>query len=153
MMSDWIGSGTPTGVVESATFDPALGTPLDHIRLALGDHHSDSVAGPVTDPLLLDAVIQAKVDALGYVEALAQLAESLAARFAQQPDEYSESGGLRFKWSERVTQWLELARRARSGQISIPGQARVYRPGAAVQRTTVQATLTSSAAGSQFRSD
>lgn len=154
-MSDWTGSGTPTGVVGSATFDPALGTPLDHIRLALGDHHNDSVSGPVTDPLLIDAVIQAKIDGLGYVEALAQLAESLAARYANLPDEYQQGGtnGLRYSWGERVAQWLKLAERARAGKIKIPGQQRIYRPGAAVRQTTVQSTLTSPAAGSHFRSD
>ncbi len=136
----------------TATFDPTLPTQKDHIRVALGDRHNDDAAGAVTDPLLTDAVINAKIDALGYLDALADLAEGLAAEKAQEPDEFQESsGGLKMKWSERVKYWLNLADRCRKGQIKVPGVTRSTQYGIAVRQTTAQATLTGP--GSGFRSD
>ncbi len=136
----------------TATFDPALPTQRDHIRLALGDRHNNDAAGAVTDPLLTDAIIDAKIAALGYLDALADLAEGLAAEKAQEPDEFQESsGGLKFKWSERVKYWLNLADRCRKGLVKVPGVTRTTNYGVAVKLTTVQTTLTGP--GSGFRSD
>jgi hypothetical protein len=135
----------------SATFDPTLPTQRDHIRLALGDKHANPTAGAITDPLLQDATIDALLDSLGYVQALAQLADSLATEYAQRPDEYREAGGQGFKWSERVKSWREVASMARAGKIRVPGTTRLSRRGVAAGQMTAQTSLTDTP--SHFRSD
>jgi len=81
---------------------------------------STAVSGDVASPLLLDATIEAKITAFGYLEALAQCAEALASQFARQPDEYNESTGIRLRWSSRVATWQKLAIDARAGIIADP---------------------------------
>ena len=65
----------------SATFDITLPTLKDHIRLALGD--AASVTGNLTAPLLQDESIITKLADCGYLEALAQLADSLVGLYAK----------------------------------------------------------------------
>lgn len=120
----------------TATFDASLGSLTDHIRLALGDTDTDA-------PLLQDETIAAKLAALPYCEALAQLADGLATEFAQRPDQYEESGGVQITWSERVTAWQKLAADARAGKIVPPTTSRISRPRIALQETDKQAQLTS----------
>jgi hypothetical protein len=117
----------------------------DHIRLALGDRHNLGISGNVTTPLLQDEVIEAKLAVFTYQEALAQLAEALVAEYGQKPDEYSESGGIRIKWGQRVKAWQAIADSARAGDISAPGTVQISRPRAAVQETNAQAQTTSTA--------
>lgn len=116
----------------AATFDPSLAAPRDHIRLALGDKHDNATSGAVTAPLLQDEVIDAKLAAFSYAEALAQLAEALVTQFAQDPDKYAESGGLKLEWTERIRAWTELASRARAGLIVAPSTRRTSRGTGAV---------------------
>jgi hypothetical protein len=122
----------------SATFDPTLPTQRDHIRLAIGDKHNNGTAGDITNPLLQDEIIDAKLAMFGYPESLAQLCESLIAEYGQRPDEYSESGGVRIKWGARIAAWQKIADNARAGKIKTPG---TYKPvtGPTSQATTVQA--------------
>jgi len=135
-----------------ATFDPSLPTLKDHIRLALGDRHHDATAGPISSPLLADETIQAKLDTFDYPEALAQLAESLISEFGQRPDEYSESGGIKISWRERIAAWQKIVDAARSGGIKTPANKRISRPRAAVAETTKQAATTTHPM-TAFRSD
>lgn len=108
-----------------ATYDPALPTTKDSIRLALGDTD-------MTEPLLLDATILAKLGLFPYNEALAQLAEALIAEFGQKPDEYSEDRGIRLKWTQRMNAWQRVIDAARSGQIMAPTATRTSRAAGAV---------------------
>ncbi len=117
----------------AATFDPALSTLKDHIRLALGDKDTAS-------PLLADETIAAKLSAFSYCEALAQLAEALIAEFGQRPDDYSETGGIHVKWGERIDAWRRIAEAARNGEIATPDTAtRTTRHRAAIQELSRQA--------------
>lgn len=109
----------------TATYDPALPTLKDSIRLALGDTD-------MTEPLLLDATILAKLGLFPYNEALAQLAEALIAEFGQKPDEYSEDRGIRLKWTQRMNAWQRVIDAARSGQIMAPTATRTSRAAGAV---------------------
>jgi hypothetical protein len=115
----------------TATYNPTLASITDHIRLALGD--TDTTAA-----LLADETIQAKLNAFGYQEALAQLAEALVAQFGQKPSEYSEDGGLRLKWTERISAWQKIADDARAGKIAAPSTVKLAR-GATVAQTSLQA--------------
>ncbi|MBI1756193.1 MAG: hypothetical protein HYR64_03700 [Fimbriimonas ginsengisoli] len=101
----------------SFSFDPSLHAPRDHARLALGDTDAAS-------PLLDDETLDAKLSSSGYLEAVAQLAEALATRFAQEPDRYSEGqAGLSAQWTQRIAAWRKLAEDCRSGRIAPPGGA------------------------------
>ena len=121
----------------AATFDPALPTLKDHIRLTIGDRGPDTW-------LLTNETIQAKLDTLPYPEALAQLAEGLAAEFAQNPSSYSESGSMSISWGERVKTWLAIADRARSGKIKTPAlsTSRIPRGPMAARRLAQQSQTT-----------
>jgi hypothetical protein len=106
------------------SFDPTLPTLRDHARLALSD--LDAAA-----PLLDDGTMDAKLSQLGYLEGLAQLADALAVRAAQDPNKYAEgAAGLSAEWSQRVESWRRLAEDCRSGAIQIPTGIR--RPGISV---------------------
>lgn len=120
----------------TATFNPALTTNRDHIRLALGD--TDTAA-----PLVDDATIDAMLARFGYLEVLAQLAGSLVTQFGQRPDEYGESGGVKMTWKERIQAWRDLASAARSGKIQPPTSRRVARTGIAIGALSVQGQATS----------
>ena len=141
----------------SAIFDPSLPTQKDHIRLALGDKHSLSTSSDVTEPLLQDETIQAKIDSFGYSEALAQLADGLASEYAQVPDRFAETGGVSFSWSERVKNWRELAKLARSGNMVPPGvtatSKKIYRPGPASGTLTNPRSAHNMPNRDHFRSD
>ena len=97
----------------TATYDPSLPTNRDHLRQLLGDTDTAS-------PLLQDETIDAKLQAFGFTEALAQLADGLASELSQRPDSFKEDGGVEYSWQHRVVQWRELATKARSGLIMPP---------------------------------
>ncbi len=88
----------------SFSFSPELPAALDRGRLALGD-----TAAP---GLRADETINAMVTANGEAEAVARLAEGLAAEYAQQPDSLSADGSS-ISWRDRVKTWLEVAARMR----------------------------------------
>lgn len=93
----------------SATYNPSdPSTPNDKARLLLGD---TGVDGGVF--LLTDEEILAFTGSIAFNEAVAQLALSLATRFAQYPDETTTPGGHKTKWSERIKAWTDLAKTLR----------------------------------------
>lgn len=128
----------PAEPMAGVTFDPALPTLRDHIRLALGD--TDVTAG-----LVADATIDTKLGLFGYSEALAQLAEGLISSFGQRPSKYGESGGVTIEWAGRIDAWKELVKAARSGQVVVPTTTRVARAGMAIAQTTAQTQTTRTA--------
>lgn len=93
----------------ATTYVPTLSTPKDRARLLLGDTGVDG-----NSFLLTDEEINAMLTASKFNSAVADLAESLATRFAQFPDETDTPGGHKLKWSERVAAWQELAKRLRA---------------------------------------
>lgn len=93
----------------ASSYNPLVTTPKDKARLLLGDTGVDSNA----IFLLTDEEITAFLGTVPFNEAVALLAEGLAARFAQYPDETETAGGSKLKWTERVKTWLELAKRLR----------------------------------------
>jgi hypothetical protein len=136
----------------AATFDPTLPSQRDHIRLHLGDKHDLDVAGPVSDALLQDEVIDANLREFGFAEALARLADALAVDAAQRPNEYEQPNGVKVKWSYRVAIWQSIAKQARAGVIPVPGAKKRPRYTAAASLLDVQRTFTDPLT-SDFRSD
>lgn len=132
--------------ITDAYFDPALPTPKDYIRLALGDKHSGSEAGPVPDAFIQDTTINAILSSKGYVQALIELAQAMISEISRKPTDYAESGGINVSWKERIPVLQDLISRAQSGKISDP--TKVRRSGPSVGRLTAQGSLPSG-----FRSD
>jgi hypothetical protein len=118
----------------SATYDPSLPSPKDHIRQLLGDTDT-------TTPILQDETIIAKLQAFGWGEALAQLAEGLISQYAQEPDTLEESGGMKQQWTARLSSWQALVVRARAGEIGEPNVITPTHSPIVSRVTTVQATL------------
>lgn len=85
-------------------WDPTLATPRDYARLLLGDTDD-------ANQLLLDATYDASLARYGYNLTVGKLARGLATRFAQQPDEYDDEGGVQVRWRKRVDQWNLIAER------------------------------------------
>jgi hypothetical protein len=83
------------------TYDPALSTVRDRMRLRLGDVESAELYPNATYDALL---------ALWTTEdrALYELAKALIVRYAQQPDDVSITGAGTFKWAERLATWRAL---------------------------------------------
>ncbi len=95
----------------TATYDETLPTAKDRMRLQLGD----TEVSPEENALLSDETYTALlVQFVTEPEATARAAESLALRYAQEPDSVSISGDS-YSWRDRVKSWLELARRLRAG--------------------------------------
>lgn len=88
------------------TYDPALPTSRDRVRLQIAD--TDPAA-----PLRPDETIVALIAAVGEVGAIAVLAESLANEFAQRPDSLGANGRT-IAWSQRVTAWQKTAAAAQA---------------------------------------
>ena len=78
--------------------------------------------------LLDQEEIEGMIVAYGYAEGVAQLADGLAVRFAQEPDEYEDEGGVKVRWTERVAQWVNLAKRLRAGDVSTETSIPTGRP-------------------------
>lgn len=51
-------------------------------------------------------------------EGVAQCADGLATRFAQEPNKYRDEAGVEIDWRDRVRTWLDLANRLRSGEVA-----------------------------------
>lgn len=126
------------------SFDPALLTPRDHVRLLLGDTDTTNI-------LLADSTIDAMLAAMPYRYAVAQLAEALITQFGQMPDSYSEASGTTLRWSERIAAWKLLSANARLGKLEEPGATAVPRGCAALRVLRVQRAELDSKTG--FRSD
>lgn len=76
--------------------------------------------------LLADETIDGMLSKFTYGESLAQLADSLASRFAQEPDRISDSG-VSVSWKDRVATWRQLAKDARAGKYIPPTATAVDR--------------------------
>ena len=116
----------------AATYDPSLPTARDRMRQVLGDTDVD----PDSDALLPDETYDARLEEHGETLATAILAESLAARYGQEPDAVSVGGQVQVSWRDRCRTWLELAKRLRSVAASAVtaasatlGSTRPRRPG------------------------
>lgn len=99
----------------TATYDEDLLTALDRTRFTLGD----TVVGLDDDgneqALKQDEEYLAVIAASdSESEAIAIMAEALATQVMQDPDSYSESGGISVSWSSRIKTWLTLAEQYRS---------------------------------------
>lgn len=93
----------------SATYDPTLASALDRVRFAVGD--IDVVDTGDGSPALKPDEEYLAVLAVEDTEqgAVATMAMALAAQVMQDPDSYSESGGISLKWSERIKTWLKIS--------------------------------------------
>lgn len=91
----------------------ALATsPLFRARYELGDTNPDKA-------LLDDAEINGLITYHGYSAGVAKLADGLAAKYAQEPDEYEDEGGVKVKWSYKVKVWQETAKRLRAEAATV----------------------------------
>ncbi|RYG38230.1 hypothetical protein EON81_04235 [bacterium] len=98
-----------------STYHPAHDRPLDRARFALGD--TGRLLDEVGEQVWLladDTIIAELAPPQGYRFGLSVLAEGLAVRFAQDPDDYEEEDGIKVKWTERVPAWEKLAARMRA---------------------------------------
>lgn len=112
----------------TASYNNNLLTALDRIRFTLGDTNVD----PAENALKPDEEYLAVIDgADSEAEATALMAEALATQVMQDPDSYSESGGISVSWSSRIKTWLAIAEsyRARANvAASTYGQTVFRRP-------------------------
>jgi hypothetical protein len=116
----------------TATYDQTLPAALDRVRFTVGDtivgldtQGNEQAIKPDEEYLaILDA-------AASESEAIALVAEALATQMMQDPDSYSESGGISVSWSSRIKTWLALAEsyRARSSvAVSSYGATMSHKP-------------------------
>lgn len=112
----------------TASYDNSLATVLDRIRFTLGDTDVD----PETNALKPDEEYLAVIAATASEEeAIALMAEALATQIMQDPDSYSESGGISVSWTQRIKTWLALADQYRTRattSVSTYGQTLSHRP-------------------------
>lgn len=90
------------------TYNPELETALDRVRFAVGDTTVEDDAAIKPDEEYL-AVIAAEETEQA---AIATMATALAAQVMQDPDSYSESGGISITWKDRIKTWLDIAKTA-----------------------------------------
>ena len=64
-----------------------------------------------------DEEIQGWITVDGFAEGVAKLADSLATKFSREPSSYSDDGGLRVEFRERINQLNKLARELRGSII------------------------------------
>lgn len=136
----------------AATFDPALATKRDEARMWLGDYHTNASAGVVANAYFQDATYDAKIAAYTFPEAVAQLANALVSKYANQPDLYEEGHSLKLEWRARLATWRAIAAEARKSGAKPSVN---YRPGIALGQMTnpVIATNTSAESKNTFRSN
>lgn len=94
----------------SATYDQTLPTARDRIRFSLGD----TTVSPEASALIPDETYDALIIEHGETMATVVAAESLAAKFSQNPSQVVLVGGKAFTWADRAKTLLELASRLRS---------------------------------------
>lgn len=97
----------------STTYSVTDQTPKDKARFLLGDTGVDGGTF-----LLQDEEIASFLSGVPFNDGVALIADGLATRFAQFPDEQETAGGSKTKWSERVEGWRELAHRMRTVAIN-----------------------------------
>lgn len=92
--------------------------PVMRARYMLGDTGRLKDDAGATVWLLDQEEIDALITTFGFSEGVAQLADGLAVRFAQEPDKYADEGGVEIEWSSRINAWQSLANRLRTGEIA-----------------------------------
>ena len=93
--------------------------PVMRARLQLGDTGRLKDDAGATVWMLEQDEIDAMVVTFGYSEGVAVLADSLAVRFAQEPDRYTDESGVAVVWTQRIKEWSDLADKLRSGDVSV----------------------------------
>lgn len=130
----------------TATYDPTHESALDRVRFAVGDTDvsvdedtgESSALKPDTEYL---AAIARNDTEQG---AIAEMARALAAQVMQEPDKYSEAGGISLSWSDRIKTWLALADSA---------DARAAANGASYGVTNARKPTRGELAGVEYRRD
>lgn len=112
----------------AAVFAQALPTAKDRARLMLGDVPEGAISGTVADALLQDDTIEAVLASYPFNEGVRQLAVSLLARFAGEPDKYEEGNGLKLEWRNRLDAWKVLVKELKD----TPSSATKARTGVAI---------------------
>lgn len=87
------------------TYDPALTSQKDQVRLRLSDH----ITG---DMILQDSEIEGLLGLLPYNEACAQLAESISGYYNRKVAE-AGNGDMRARWLDRAYEYRMLAEQIR----------------------------------------
>jgi hypothetical protein len=105
----------------ATNYDPNSAAVRDRARRELGDtgtlrDESDDQVWFHTDEL-----IAAQVEAFGYNEGIAQLADGLRVRFSQEPEiSQEETTGARVELKARIAALLEVAKRLRTTSSAAP---------------------------------
>nr|WP_309689679.1 hypothetical protein [Armatimonas sp.] len=113
----------------SATFNPALVTARDRMRLQLGDTGApptgySSGAYEITKPDLLDSTYDSALAQNGTeIEATINLAQALIGRFAREAEKVTIGPDI-FDYSGRTRSLQNLINRLRASQVSELGQTR-----------------------------
>jgi len=98
-----------------ATYDPNLTSDVDRMRFNVGDIHVGLDAGGTEQALRPDVEYLALLDLnQNWKLATAEMADSLASEYAQEPDSFSASGDVSVSWGVRVEQWRNLSQRLRA---------------------------------------
>lgn len=97
----------------TATYNNTLPTTLDRMRFAVGDINFTELdtSGALRQDEEYDALVLLTGD---WRLAVADMADSLAAQYAQSPDSFTAQGDMSVSWRERVSTWLSVARRYRT---------------------------------------
>ena len=106
----------------AAEYKSDLVTNKDHVRALLGDVPPNGAEGTVTDPILQDETINAKLTSAGWAEGLAQLADMSISIIGKEPSKYSESLGIMVDFRDRIPSLRRISAGARGGQIPEPGE-------------------------------
>ena len=113
----------------SATFNPALASARDRMRLQLGDTGTVPVgyvsgAYDITKPDLLDSTYDSALAQNGTeIEATINLAQALIGRFAREAEKITIGPDI-FDYSGRTRSLQNLINRLRAGQVAQLGQTR-----------------------------
>lgn len=105
----------------AAQFDASLATLKDNARALLGDIPNNGETGIVSDPILQDETIEAKLASAGWEQGLAELADMCIGIISREPTKYSESLGILVDFKDRIPSLKRLSNNAREGNIPEPG--------------------------------
>jgi hypothetical protein len=95
------------------TGDPSF--PLDRMRMTVGDTTVGVDEEGNEQALRSDEVyLRLLAELVDWRLAAAEVAEQLAAEYAQQPTSFTRQGTMSVSWAERVRTWLATASRLRS---------------------------------------
>lgn len=98
-----------------ATFNPALATERDKMRIEIGDTE-------MSRAIFQDATIDSMLTAYSFKDAAIRLCESAALKFAQMPDEVSEAGEVTYSYKERAATFMAKAAVLRKTDEPPPAQ-------------------------------